>query len=131
VHGLLLILLLAGMFLVNGALHVMAGGGHDLQRDKDSLGQTVGIALALSLFYSVAVPWVRRRLDAASLTGSFVTTTCLVLVGLLLWRDARVPPAESAGLVVTYLLFGLAPGLIGWRASEPAWMRRFPPTKRP
>jgi hypothetical protein len=130
VHGLMLAVLAISMSLADAALRLMPGDTHHTHDNFDAAGQAVGVILIVSLLYSTFVPVARRRLDLISLAGSFVTTGSLILVGLLLWKVAGMPLIQIAWLVVPYLLFGLLPGLIGWRLAEPEWMRRFPPATR-
>jgi hypothetical protein len=129
VHGLMLSGLAVGMALMTAALRVVPGNSPSSSQDPiDVVGRVLGSVMFGSLLYSVFAPWARRRLDLISLAGSFVTTASLVAMGVLLWIS-KVPLAQTSWVVVPYLLFGLAPGLIGWRTAEPAWMRRFPPGK--
>ncbi len=130
VHGLMLAVLAISMFLADAALRLMPGDAHHTHDNFDASGQAVGVILIVSLLYSTFVPVARRRLDLKALAGSFVTTGSLILMGLLLWKVAGMPLIQIAWLVVPYLLFGLLPGLTGWRTAEPEWMRRFPPSTR-
>jgi hypothetical protein len=130
VHGLMLVVLAMGMFLADAALRLMPGDTHHTHDNVDAAGKAAGVILIVSLLYSTFVPVARRRLDLISLAGSFVTTAILILMGLVLWKVAGMPLIQGTLLVVPYLLFGLAPGLTGWRTAEPEWMRRFPPSTR-
>ncbi len=129
-HGLMLAVLVMGMFIVDVAIRLTPWDTHHTHDNVDAAGKASGVILIVSLLYSTLVPVARRRLDLISLAGSFATTAILIVMGLVLWKVAGMPLIQTVWLVVPYLLFGMAPGLLGRCMAEPEWMRRFPPARR-